>query len=183
MLRIFIEECYFKSPLLTYSDSRCRHGYFHVVNNDYRYWEMYAIGGSANPTINSEGNRYIAPDDPNAKEVTKRLEADEEEWVSWNWRSEGDLMVNGAHFTSSGAEADENYVLASSLGPQPVFFVDSITAEAGALGVPRPEEDAHLGGRIAVSDSISRYSSVLDWGWIFSLLAHVIIARLLGLHI
>ncbi|CAN1269823.1 Probable pectate lyase 15 [Linum perenne] len=32
---------------------RCRHGYFHVVNNDYTHWEMYAIGGSANPTINS----------------------------------------------------------------------------------------------------------------------------------
>ncbi|KAK2980366.1 hypothetical protein RJ640_014539 [Escallonia rubra] len=26
---------------------RCRHGYFHVVNNDYTHWEMYAIGGSA----------------------------------------------------------------------------------------------------------------------------------------
>ncbi|KAJ0785938.1 putative pectate lyase [Helianthus annuus] len=29
---------------------RCRHGYFHVVNNDYTHWEMYAIGWSANPT-------------------------------------------------------------------------------------------------------------------------------------
>lgn len=49
---------------------RCRHGYFHIVNNDYTEWEMYAIGGSANPTINSQGNRYIAPPDPNAKEVS-----------------------------------------------------------------------------------------------------------------
>lgn len=48
---------------------RCRHGYFHVVNNDFTEWKMYAIGGSANPTINSQGNRYIAPPDPNAKEV------------------------------------------------------------------------------------------------------------------
>lgn len=48
---------------------RCRHGYFHVVNNDYTHWEMYAIGGSADPTINSQGNRYLAPTDPNAKEV------------------------------------------------------------------------------------------------------------------
>lgn len=31
---------------------------------------MYAIGGSAGPTINSQGNRYMAPADPNAKEVT-----------------------------------------------------------------------------------------------------------------
>ena len=48
---------------------RCRHGYFHVVNNDYTHWEMYAIGGSANPTINSQGNRYAAPSNPFAKEV------------------------------------------------------------------------------------------------------------------
>lgn len=52
-------------------DSRCRHGYFHVVNNDYTHWEMYAIGGSAEPTINSQGNRYLAPTDPYAKEVIK----------------------------------------------------------------------------------------------------------------
>ena len=48
---------------------RCRLGYIHVVNNDFTQWEMYAIGGSANPTINSQGNRYTAPGDPNAKEV------------------------------------------------------------------------------------------------------------------
>lgn len=48
---------------------RCRHGYFHVVNNDYTHWEMYAIGGSAGPTINSQGNRYLAPSNPFAKEV------------------------------------------------------------------------------------------------------------------
>ena len=48
---------------------RCRLGYFHVVNNDYTHWEMYAIGGSANPTINSQGNRFVAPDDRFSKEV------------------------------------------------------------------------------------------------------------------
>lgn len=50
-------------------NGRCRHGYFHVVNNDYTHWEMYAIGGSAEPTINSQGNRYAAPMDRFAKEV------------------------------------------------------------------------------------------------------------------
>lgn len=40
-----------------------------MVNNDFTEWKMYAIGGSANPTINSQGNRYIAPMDPDAKEV------------------------------------------------------------------------------------------------------------------
>lgn len=40
-----------------------------MVNNDYTHWEMYAIGGSAEPTINSQGNRYLAPSNPFAKEV------------------------------------------------------------------------------------------------------------------
>lgn len=39
------------------------------MNNDYTHWEMYAIGGSANPTINSQGNRFAAPDDRFSKEV------------------------------------------------------------------------------------------------------------------
>jgi hypothetical protein len=30
---------------------------------------MYAIGGSANPTINSEGNQFNAPNGDNMKEV------------------------------------------------------------------------------------------------------------------
>ena len=52
---------------------RCRRGYIHIVNNDFTEWEMYAIGGSANPTINSQGNRYTAPFNPNAKEVNLML--------------------------------------------------------------------------------------------------------------
>lgn len=48
---------------------RVRFGYAHVVNNKYDEWKMYAIGGSANPTILSEGNFYIAPNYPNAKQV------------------------------------------------------------------------------------------------------------------
>ncbi|KAM7503095.1 hypothetical protein LguiB_001999 [Lonicera macranthoides] len=49
----------------------CRPGYFHVVNNDYTHWEMYAIGGSAEPTINSQGNGYLAPANPFVKEKSK----------------------------------------------------------------------------------------------------------------
>ncbi|XP_078177547.1 pectate lyase-like isoform X2 [Carex rostrata] len=48
---------------------RCRWGFFHVVNNDYTHWLMYAVGGSKNPTIISQGNRYIAPPNIAAKEV------------------------------------------------------------------------------------------------------------------
>ena len=48
---------------------RCRWGFFHVVNNDYTHWQMYAIGGSAHPTIISQGNRFKASDNPNTKQV------------------------------------------------------------------------------------------------------------------
>lgn len=34
---------------------------------------MYAIGGSAAPTINSQGNRFLAPNDHVFKEVIKKL--------------------------------------------------------------------------------------------------------------
>ena len=62
-------------PLLSFfatilSGSRCRHGFFEIVNNVYTHWEMYAIGGSAEPTINSKGNRYTAPGNPFAKDVS-----------------------------------------------------------------------------------------------------------------
>ncbi|KAK9715161.1 hypothetical protein RND81_06G146700 [Saponaria officinalis] len=79
---------------------RCRHGYFHVVSNDYSGWEMYAIGGSAAPTIISQGNRFIAP--KSNKEVTKHFGVPHEEWKKWNWTSAGDLLLNGARFTTSG---------------------------------------------------------------------------------
>lgn len=52
---------------------RCRFGFVHVVNNDYTHYLMYAVGGSSNPTILSQGNRYIAPKNPNAKEVSYKL--------------------------------------------------------------------------------------------------------------
>uniref|UniRef100_A0A0E0DAF1 Pectate lyase n=1 Tax=Oryza meridionalis TaxID=40149 RepID=A0A0E0DAF1_9ORYZ len=110
-----------------------RHGYFHVVNNDYTHWEMYAIGGSAEPTINSQGNRYLAPTNPFAKEVTKRVETAQTIWKGWNWRSEGDLLLNGAFFTPSGAGASASYSRASSLGAKSSSMVGTITSGAGAL--------------------------------------------------
>ncbi|CAH8378453.1 unnamed protein product [Eruca vesicaria subsp. sativa] len=112
---------------------RCRHGYFHVVNNDYTHWEMYAIGGSANPTINSQGNRFLAPGNRFAKEVTKRVGAGKGEWNQWNWRSQGDLLLNGAYFTSSGAGASSSYARASSLAAKSASLVDMLTYSSGAL--------------------------------------------------
>eukprot|EP00253_Pinus_taeda_P000709 PITA_00709 len=112
---------------------RCRHGYFHVVNNDYTHWEMYAIGGSANPTINSQGNRFHAPVNPFSKEVTKHEDALESVWRKWNWRSNGDLMLNGAFFTQSGAAASSSYAKASSLAAKPSSLVGSLTRNSGVL--------------------------------------------------
>ncbi|MFQ6632347.1 hypothetical protein Gotur_009267 [Gossypium turneri] len=119
---------------------RCRHGYYHVVNNDYTHWEMYAIGGSANPTINSQGNRYAAPTNPFAKEVTKRVDTAEGQWKSWNWRSEGDLLLNGAYFTPSGAGASASYARASSLGAKSSSMVGAMTSNAGALPCRRGKQ-------------------------------------------
>ncbi|XP_047327891.1 probable pectate lyase 8 [Impatiens glandulifera] len=112
---------------------RCRHGYFHVVNNDYTHWKMYAIGGSAQPTINSQGNRFLAPLNPNAKEVTKRIDHDKHVWKKWNWRSEGDLLLNGAFFTPSGAGAAASYARASSLGAKSSSLISTLTSQSGAL--------------------------------------------------
>ncbi|CAI9093310.1 OLC1v1028782C2 [Oldenlandia corymbosa var. corymbosa] len=112
---------------------RCRHGYFHVVNNDYTHWEMYAIGGSADPTINSQGNRFLAPNDIFNKEVTKHEDAPQSKWKNWNWRSDGDLMLNGAFFIQSGKAASSSYAKASSLSARPSSLIDSMTASAGSL--------------------------------------------------
>lgn len=112
---------------------RCRHGYFHVVNNDYTHWEMYAIGGSANPTINSQGNRFLAPSNRFAKEVTKRVQTPKSTWKDWNWRSEGDLLLNGAFFVRSGVSSASIYSKASSLGARSASLVGVITSSAGAL--------------------------------------------------
>ncbi|XP_073112159.1 probable pectate lyase 5 [Elaeis guineensis] len=119
---------------------RCRRGYIHVVNNDFTQWEMYAIGGSANPTINSQGNRYTAPSNPNAKEVTKRVDTDEGDWAGWNWRTEGDIMVNGAFFVPSGAGLEATYAKAESVNPKPAALIDQLTMNAGVLGGPRDND-------------------------------------------
>ncbi|CAL1359927.1 unnamed protein product [Linum trigynum] len=112
---------------------RCRHGYFHVVNNDYTHWLKYAIGGSAAPTINSQGNRFLASNNIFTKEVTRRAGAPESEWKKWNWRSQGDMFLNGAFFRISGSRAASSYVKATSMAAKSSSMVASMTAGAGAL--------------------------------------------------
>ncbi|XP_042478039.1 probable pectate lyase 5 [Macadamia integrifolia] len=136
---------------------RCRHGYFHIVNNDYKQWGIYAVGGSAKPTINSQGNRYMAPENTNAKEVTRRLDTQENEWVKWDWRTEGDMLVNGAFFVPSGDGAGVKYALASSTEPRSAMMIDQLTMNAGVMGVVKDSNGGTLpnticGGPGSVTD-------------------------------
>ncbi|XWS44276.1 hypothetical protein CRYUN_Cryun15aG0030900 [Craigia yunnanensis] len=114
---------------------RCRWGFFHVVNNDYTHWKMYAIGGSMHPTIISQGNRFIAPDDHKAKEITNRNYAPESEWRKWVWRSEGDLFMNGAYFRTSGPSSPPHLKFNKwqMIKAKPASFVRRLTRFAGAL--------------------------------------------------
>lgn len=109
-----------------------RWGFVHVVNNDYTMWKCYAIGGAKGATIISQGNRYKAEHGA-AKEVTHRNQAKKEDWVKWTWRSEGDLMLNGAFFVSSGnphwAARYKGYPL---VRPEPAHRVHELTNFAGA---------------------------------------------------
>ncbi|MCO5593823.1 hypothetical protein L7F22_047841 [Adiantum nelumboides] len=83
---------------------RCRLGYFHVVNNEYEGWTEYAIGGSASPTIISEGNRFTAS---SSKQVTKR-DCKSCPWQNWRWTSVDDSFLDGAYFVQSGQGIDNN---------------------------------------------------------------------------
>ncbi|XP_047331693.1 probable pectate lyase 5 [Impatiens glandulifera] len=127
-------------PKLVQRMPRCRLGYFHVVNNDYTEWELYAVGGSGNPTINSQGNRYAAN---NNKEVTKRLDTSEKEWKNWNWRSEGDIMVNGAFFVASGSGLSTEYAKAYSLNPNSASLIEALTANVGATALNIPKDSTN----------------------------------------
>ncbi|XP_050220605.1 pectate lyase-like [Mercurialis annua] len=117
---------------------RCRWGFFHVVNNDYTNWLMYAIGGSMHPTIISQGNRFIAPDNKALKEITKRDYASEAEWKNWIWRSEGDLLMNGAFYVQSGnpnlrMKPSKKYIIKA----KPGIYATRMTRNAGALNCKR----------------------------------------------
>ncbi|AQK59786.1 male gametophyte-specific2 [Zea mays] len=110
---------------------RCRWGFFHVVNNDYTHWLMYAIGGGDAPTIISQGNRYIAPPNIAAKVITKHY-AEEGVWKNWVWHTEDDLFMNGAIFNPSGGapkQVDTN----EWVKPKPGTYVTRLTRFSGTL--------------------------------------------------
>lgn len=113
---------------------RCRWGFFHVVNNDYSQWQMYAIGGSAHPTIISQGNRFKAAKNQFTKEVTKRDYAEKSEWMGWQWRSEGDKFLNGAFFVESGPPLKKSpFTGKNKLQFKPGSYAGRLTRYAGAL--------------------------------------------------
>ncbi|CAN4088145.1 unnamed protein product [Withania somnifera] len=118
---------------LTQRMPRVRWGFVHAVNNDYTHWLMYAIGGSMHPTILSQGNRFIAPSNRNAKEVTKRDSAPESVWKNWEWKSEGDLMMNGAFFVESGNPKHPFLKGPDMISSKPGSFVSSLTRFSGSL--------------------------------------------------
>ncbi|KAM5588764.1 putative pectate lyase 2 [Rosa sericea] len=111
---------------------RVRFGYAHVANNRYDEWKMYAIGGSANPTIFSEGNYFIAPENHDAKQVTKREAYDG--WKSWKWRSSNDVLQNGAYFIQSGwGSCYPMYTRTQKFKVSPGSMVPALTSNAGPL--------------------------------------------------
>ncbi|XP_027099313.1 pectate lyase [Coffea arabica] len=113
---------------------RCRWGFFHIVNNDYSQWQMYAIGGSAHPTIISQGNRFKASKNQFTKEVTKRDYAEKSQWMGWQWRSEGDKFLNGAFFVESGPPLKKSpFTGKNKLQFKPGSYAGRLTRYAGAL--------------------------------------------------
>ncbi|KAL7613100.1 probable pectate lyase P59 [Lactuca sativa] len=118
-----------------------RFGFVHVVNNDYTQWKSYAIGGGDGATIISQGNRFIAPDGA-CKEVTNRRQVPESVWRKWTWRSEGDLLLNGAYFRESGnPHWAKTYKGPPLIPAQPAESVAKLTKSVGAnlgckVGVP-----------------------------------------------
>ncbi|KAL0442959.1 UNVERIFIED_CONTAM: putative pectate lyase 2 [Sesamum latifolium] len=100
-------------PGLVQRMPRVRLGYAHVANNRYDRWEMYAIGGSADPTIFSEGNYFFAPNNP---DINK------------------DKFMNGAYFVPSGyGTTAPGYTKTQSFKVADGAMVPALTSDAGPL--------------------------------------------------
>ena len=73
-------------------------------------------------------------------QVTKRENSESSEWQSWNWRSDEDLMLNGAFFTPSGQETPASYIRATSMVARPASHLINTPPSAGVLdcqiGIP-----------------------------------------------
>lgn len=66
--------------------------------------------------------------------VTHRDYATEDAWSKWQWRSEGDVMMNGAFFVESGVPHIENpFSRVEMIQAKPGSYVTRLTRFAGAL--------------------------------------------------
>eukprot|EP00897_Mesotaenium_endlicherianum_P002529 jgi/Mesen1/2303/ME000155S01391 len=111
-------------PECTQRMPRGRRGHVHVLNNYYPVgWGIYAIGGSSDVTIRSEGNFFVAPEDPTKKSLTKLIEG------SWSVVSVDDHLENGAVFPTTGTGFSPDYAYT----PVGVLDVPTVTARAGAI--------------------------------------------------
>ncbi|XP_047260412.1 pectate lyase 3-like, partial [Capsicum annuum] len=111
-----------------------RHGYAHVVNNVYKGWGSYAIGGSMNPSIKSQANYFFAKGGRN--EVTWKQESGE---VEGNFQSVKDVFANGACFNGSGSGRDAvrpNYTPEQAFPVEDGHKVKELTKNAGVLKCP-----------------------------------------------
>ncbi|XP_074296473.1 putative pectate lyase 4 [Silene latifolia] len=109
---------------------RVRHGYAHVVNNLYLGWELYAIGGSMNPSIKSQSNLFVAP--TKNKEITREI--NKENGKGYNFRSVGDVLENGASFNDTGSGyVKPNYTSEQVFAVEDARVVRPLTRSAGAL--------------------------------------------------
>lgn len=91
-------------------------------------------------------------------QVTKRVDTGEGEWRGWNWRSDGDIMVNGAYFVTSGAGVEVKYEKAYSVEPKSAVLIDQLVMHAGALGV---------GGRFVIFPLLSCFTLFLSFTFSF----------------
>lgn len=65
------------------------------------------------------------------------MDTDEDEWAGWNWRTDGDLLVNGAFFVPSGAGLSMQYAKATSVEAKSAGLIDQLTMNAGVIGGQR----------------------------------------------
>ncbi|GJR32731.1 hypothetical protein Tco_1108963 [Tanacetum coccineum] len=75
--------------------------------------------------------------------VTKRLDTTAGKWHGWNWRSEGNLLLNGAYFTPSALVTTSSGVLRSEHVHRPAF--------CSRLPRCRPNRRVHVNGLAAKS--------------------------------
>ncbi|CAM8931078.1 unnamed protein product [Rhodiola kirilowii] len=120
-------------PDLNQRMPRVRHGYAHVVNNLYKGWGDYAIGGSMNPSIVSESNLFIAPNSGN-KKITWRQDK-QIKGRSWSFQSVNDLFINGAYVKQSTGNKVKppNYNKEQSFRVANARYVRTLTRMSGAL--------------------------------------------------